>query len=242
MLSVGTVLFPTAPVDMSKQGINPVRKGPRITHTEVQIVSDSTIKSALENLITSAKVLAADQSVGRALELINKISELEANVVSKDGQIKSLQDELEKGKANHEDVHQQSLRTYDAARDKLKSQLHSSETQVAALNSELEKKNATITSLKDIQTEQNDTAKKLEEANGRVEALVQSLEESKEANEQLKKAIQQKKNKLSQSETALKTLQNSHEKLEKQHQVTEQQMRDAQSLRVELSSEESEPK
>ena len=214
--------------------------------------STTTFRSTLEILINSAKTLAYDQNVDRILERFDKTADLEADIKVKEERIKALDTELEKRLADHEITHQQSLLTYEASRDRLKSQVESSETKVVSLRGEIEQRDATLETLKSENASLTNAihnlgeSVKVQDENAKttgieIRTLQESLQQSEGANEKLKTGLRQQETKLSQLEGAHKRLQSEYEKLIGQHRSTAQQLNDLQSLTVNLSNEDPEP-
>lgn len=214
--------------------------------------SISNTRSTLQTLIKSAKTLANDQSVDRILERFDRTVELEADVNSKEERIKALHAELEKQRIDHGITHQQSLLTYEASRDRVRSQLESSEANVVSLRSEIEKGHATLEALKSENVSLTNTIHKLNEsvkvqdekakkAGLEIKTLQESLRTSEDANEKSKAVLRQQENQISRLEGDLKRLQNDYDTLDGQHRSTAQQLKDAQSLTVSLSNEDPEP-
>ena len=214
--------------------------------------SNSTTRSTLQALIRSAKTLANDQNIDRILERFDRTVDLEADVNSKEERIKILRADLEKQRTNHEITHQQSLLTYEASRDRVRSQLESSEANVVSLRSEIEQGNTTLEALKSENVGLTNTVRNLngsakvqdesaKKAGLEINTLQESLRTSEDANEKSKVLLRQNETQISCLERDFKKLQNDYDTLVGQHRSTAQQLNDAQSLTVALNNGDPEP-
>ena len=227
-------------------------KKPTLDMPKQQDEPSSTTRSTLQVLIRSVKTLADDQNIDRILERFDRTVDLEADIKLKEEGITKLSGELEKQRALHEITHQQSLLTYEASRDRVRSQLERSEANVVSLRGEIEQGNVTLEALKSENASLTDKIHKLSvsvkvqdesaKKDGlEIKALQESLQTSEDANEKSKAVLRQQEAQLSRLEADFKRLQSDYDTLAGQHRSTAQQLIDVQSLTVSLNKDDPEP-
>lgn len=167
---------------MSKQGVQLSQKGPRSSQTNQDAttsaappMASSSIKSAFEGLITAARTLSSDESVGYILNHFEKMPELRAMLKSKDDEIIRLKTEMTDKETTHKATRLQSLSTYEDAKDKLKFQLERSEAKIKELTRHSEANVANVEELKSGLRSQHEQLSQSETALNKLKAEYESL-------------------------------------------------------------------
>ncbi|KAK3045799.1 hypothetical protein LTR09_012659 [Extremus antarcticus] len=209
-------------------------------------VFNTTTKGAFEDLIAAAKVLASSETIGSVVSLFDKIPDLEASIRSKDEQIQNMDLKMEKEVEKHKTANKESLLTYDAAKDDLKSEVADLKALVTSLQSKIEEKDAAIETLKTDEADFKarserfkafvETQKeKVKKSAALVAELKESVKESKADQDKLQDDFQKQQNLLSQSEVGLKRSQNEYEILRKEYSSMSRQLEGIRSLTISLS-------